>query len=566
MSASTGPQAPTVGPQFPDWDAKTFLEIKFRSLGFAQGFSVAWDDTAPKGVHSFYCAETPTVEGFDSCPCAWTVACDAKTGTFHTTSADFKHAHPQQPTDSEERREIVQEQRAFLVEAVDDLEETATARFDQPRKLSSYRIGFESMPGPSHSVQQQVIVWDLAVGVGQARARGFELKMRLEDRLVDDYPTTSTLDAPHPLQAALEPLPVPAAVTAAVASTSSHSTGTSTPSAMPALVDALPFAPSRTVPVERPPPPRPRARSATSSSSRPSPLVFSDWWQFEHVVEALATSESFQVGLCEVKVDEDVLALGCTEPGCTWRVAVAPTSNAEYVVVAEKTRYEHKHAPPVRKRKASEKPSFGGASRGKGLVKADKAQKKKKGVTFKEPSPSLSPPPVSSTPRKRTQARRKVTRSPVIEYDVPESEDDDNYVFAGKVEPDELIHTEPSSLRPSTVMPASPAPNPTSCPLLVDSSVAHPPNSPIRLPHPPIGTAYAPAAFYSSPAASASSAATFQPSLSLALGGGLSGLSDEQHGEATGAAARGPQQLDVKGASDGEEESAGGGPCAPGGA
>lgn len=212
MSTSIAPQAPVVGSLFPDWEAKTFLEIHFRSLGcasfslslslapqplsqltlcpltVAQGFSVAWDDTAPKGVHTFYCAETPTAAGYDSCPCAWTIACDAETGAFQTTSAAFEHAHLEVPADSEGRRETVKEHREFLAEAVDDLEEKATARFDQLRKLSSYRIGLESLTGPSHSVQQQVIVWDLADGVGRKRAREFERKMRLEDHLADDYP------------------------------------------------------------------------------------------------------------------------------------------------------------------------------------------------------------------------------------------------------------------------------------------------------------------------------------------------------------------------------------------
>ena len=142
---------------------------------------------------------------------------------------------------------------------------------------------------------------------------------------------------------------------------------------MPALVPAIPSARSRTSPAERPPP-RPRSRTGTSSSTRPEPLVFPDWWAFERAVTALATSQGFQVGMCEIEVDADVLALGCTEPGCTWRVAVAQASGAERVVVYEQTCYEHRHEPPTRKRKAVEKASVGGSTKGKGLVKADKVR------------------------------------------------------------------------------------------------------------------------------------------------------------------------------------------------
>ncbi|KPV76097.1 uncharacterized protein RHOBADRAFT_53087 [Rhodotorula graminis WP1] len=501
MSASVPLQAPVIGSLWPESDPKTFLEIQFRTRALVEGFSLAWDDTAPEGVHTFYCFETPTVDGVDSCPCAWTIAHDPKTGVYRTTSSSFTHAHPPVPVESKEHREIVKDQREFLVEAVADLEETATARFDQLRKLSSYRVGLEPLPGPSPSVQQQVIVRDLAVAVGELRARGFELKMRLEDRPVNDYPTVSTFDAPPPPLAPLEPVRRPVSAKAAIASTRPPSLvpiPTSAPSSTPSLVGELPFSRLRTFP----PPTRPR--SSSTASSRRSPLLFLNWSQFENAVEALASSQGFQVGVREIEVDDDALALGCTEPGCTWRVAVAHASGAERVVVAEKTCYQHKHAEPVRKRRAGEKASSGGSAKGKGLVKADK--KKKKSVTFKEPTPPLAPAVAASTPHKRQQMRRKATRAPIVEDEANESDDDADCVFVGKTERDDLKHVA-SSIPKASAVTAAPssfkAPAPASSRLaLADSHNVHSPASPFGPSRLPIGSVYDPAPFYGSSTAS----------------------------------------------------------------
>ncbi|GAA5914125.1 hypothetical protein JCM8208_005150 [Rhodotorula glutinis] len=560
MSTSIALQAPIIGSGWPSWDPKTFLEVHFRSRALKEGFSVAWDDTAPKGVHTFFCNETPTIDGVDSCPYAWTIACDPKTGDFHTTSAVFTHAHPPAPADSDEREEVIKEHGEFLVEAIADLEETATARFDQLRKLSSYRIGLESLPGPSHARQQQIIVLELSIAVGQMRARRFELKMRLEDRLVDDYPTASTFDGPPQPVAPLEPVRR-LAPAEAVASTSLPPLvypATGAAYAPPSFGANLPLGPSRTAP----PPPRPRSLLSSSSSARPPPLVFPDWWQFEKAVDALASSQDFQVAMCEVEVDDDVLALGCTEPGCTWRVSVAPASGTTRVLVQSRTCYEHRHLPLVRKRKAAEKASGGGSTKGKGLVKADK-KKKKQRVSFKEPTPPLSPAVADSTPHKRQNKRRKATKAPVVEDEVHESDEDGDYVFSGKPEPDDSEHAYSSIVKPPILLAASPSlnpsPGPSSRPALFNSTFLAAPTSSTGGTNPPVGSVHAPATFYGSTAASTSSAVALEPMNSLDLVGGLSGPSGEQLGEGPVGQASGAEELDVKDVSRVEKQSAGGG-------
>ena len=214
-------------------------------------------------------------------------------------------------------------------------------------------------------------------------------------------------------------------------------------------------------------------------------------------------------------------------------------------------------------------------------------QRKKKGVSFKEPSPPpppLSPPSASSTPHRRRQARRKTTKSPVIEDDLLDVDDKGDFLLIGKSEPDDLVRPSlPSScpsrstlvltlspsqaytispiVKTSTVTEASRSYNPgpllSSRPFLPSSTDLVPLASPFRATHPPVGTPHEPAPFYSS--AEASAAATLEPASASALVGGLGGSSGETLGEESGAAASGGLELDVKGMPGAEERPAGGG-------
>ncbi|GAA6013319.1 hypothetical protein JCM8202_003106 [Rhodotorula sphaerocarpa] len=112
-----------------------------------------------------------------------------------TTRMNFQHDHgllglPKDPTSSPEGR-LRERLEAALRAAAEDFQRRAVRELERERKCQDYNVTTTFPAAPdvlSPASEQEVVIWDLADGLGQERGRAFEALMRSKRILSDEYP------------------------------------------------------------------------------------------------------------------------------------------------------------------------------------------------------------------------------------------------------------------------------------------------------------------------------------------------------------------------------------------
>ncbi|GAA6051543.1 hypothetical protein JCM3770_000407 [Rhodotorula araucariae] len=398
-------QAAIVGSLWPDWSPSTFLEIQFLKIATEECFSIIIDDTnKKKHEHRFECGEEPD-DGSEYCPCAWTIRTDLRNGETTTTEVEMRHNHALPHKDSPEARHIVEDNLATAADAAQDLEERAQEQFERYRAMAGYRAGYaQDCRELTPAARQEIVIWDLKVALGEKRARAFEKRMRKEQHTADEYPEMSTLDGRHPTEGPLE-LRMFAATARSPPPSSSSSLSISDDILVGYSLDTTDELPLP--PLLRSPTPAPLAAGPSAPSFLRDTPVFADWAALEQATSAYAASQGFQVAMVEAGVADRFIAIGCTEDGCPWRVAVNATDGAEWEYDAQNSWFEHKHGASGAGGAGKQRSPGKGKGKGKAPVRSAKAGRSPKKKVKKQPSP----PPAA-----RTKHTRKCTLPPPILY------------------------------------------------------------------------------------------------------------------------------------------------------
>lgn len=112
-------------------------------------------------------------------------------GDTYTSFASLIHNHPLPPEDSKEVLNNKKEAAICVRKLEKTLLELTQNRFDELFRGDVFRAGYETHEKgiiASRASQQERMVWDLQVAVGEESARKFEQAMRENDRLARFYP------------------------------------------------------------------------------------------------------------------------------------------------------------------------------------------------------------------------------------------------------------------------------------------------------------------------------------------------------------------------------------------
>ncbi|GAA5859056.1 hypothetical protein JCM1840_003729 [Sporobolomyces johnsonii] len=149
-----------------------------------------------KGGRSFH---NPSVYECDDPPpstecCTYRVvaAIEARTGELVTVEANLEHNHP--PCEDPDERERLREKAREAIHSTEvELCNSATTELERLFRRAGFRTGFEEEEKggvPAHEEQQSVI-WDLKIALGEELAREVEDKARAAWMLVEGYATVS---------------------------------------------------------------------------------------------------------------------------------------------------------------------------------------------------------------------------------------------------------------------------------------------------------------------------------------------------------------------------------------
>ncbi|GAA5875609.1 hypothetical protein JCM8547_000885, partial [Rhodosporidiobolus lusitaniae] len=100
---------------------------------------------------------------------------------------------------SAEAKKHKEEAEAIMKDAEREIKKAIETRFGELKQADSYREGYqveENAWQMSRAAQQERLIWDFRVAMGEEEARKLERRMRKEDRMADSYPEHSTLDGP----------------------------------------------------------------------------------------------------------------------------------------------------------------------------------------------------------------------------------------------------------------------------------------------------------------------------------------------------------------------------------
>ncbi|GAA5920208.1 hypothetical protein JCM1841_006650 [Sporobolomyces salmonicolor] len=188
---SPPPHSFTEGSVWPAWGDDAWIELAFLRLAARDGFSVVHDPEY-KGSGAFYkycayeCHEDPL--GGESCDCRVVSAIEARTGEQRTVAASLGHNHPP-CEDSDERERLRQKAREGIQRIEVELCNAAMAELEKLFKRAGYRTGFEKEEENEvrpHEEQQSVIR-DLGIALGDALARKVERRASAAEMLVEGY-------------------------------------------------------------------------------------------------------------------------------------------------------------------------------------------------------------------------------------------------------------------------------------------------------------------------------------------------------------------------------------------
>ncbi|GAA5969211.1 hypothetical protein JCM21900_001508 [Sporobolomyces salmonicolor] len=205
---SPPPHSFTEGSVWPAWGEDAWIELAFLRLAARDGFSVVHGPEY-KGSRAFYkycayeCHEDPL--GGEYCDCRVVSAIEARTGKHRTAAVSLGHNHPP-CEDSDERERLRQKAREGIQRIEVELCNAAMAELEKLFKRAGYRRGFEQEEDNEvrpHEEQQSVIR-DLGIALGDALARKVERKASEAELLVEGYSQKERiLDRSRPSQLCL---------------------------------------------------------------------------------------------------------------------------------------------------------------------------------------------------------------------------------------------------------------------------------------------------------------------------------------------------------------------------
>ncbi|GAA6001275.1 hypothetical protein JCM10207_007497 [Rhodosporidiobolus poonsookiae] len=241
---NVAPQVFVPGSLWPAEDTKEFVEYRFNQTAWDTGFDPCWWTDKSTNPHElvFECTgRHPRTDAY--CTCVVRVRLSTPTREAMTTYASLTHNHLLPKPGSEAYRTNRREAKATLKDIAANLQEYARKRFRDLKNADSFRQGFdedESPPFEPRHIQQQTMVWNLAISLGEKVARGFEGEMKKKALLATGYPEGSTFDLPPPYYLPLPPagngFPQSAPSSTAPASSVSSSSPSSAASSEPDLV------------------------------------------------------------------------------------------------------------------------------------------------------------------------------------------------------------------------------------------------------------------------------------------------------------------------------------------
>ncbi|GAA6037039.1 hypothetical protein JCM8097_005520 [Rhodosporidiobolus ruineniae] len=184
------PQSFLVGSSWPVSHTKDFVDYKFQKLAEKDGFTPCfWEET--KGGDHHWIFECDRQTGPDNwCSCVVRVTSFARrSGETLTTSANLSHNHALPKPGSKKAVECQKDAQYIMQQLGNSLEKMTRTRFEELKKGDSFRSGFEAEEPliiMARSTQQERLIWDLRLALGEQRARAFEEKM--QDSKADRYP------------------------------------------------------------------------------------------------------------------------------------------------------------------------------------------------------------------------------------------------------------------------------------------------------------------------------------------------------------------------------------------
>ncbi|GAA5971511.1 hypothetical protein JCM11641_000620 [Rhodosporidiobolus odoratus] len=197
----SAPQSFQVGAPWPFEHCSDYAELHFQRLAKQSGFVACVWHERKQGLQFdiFECKHHHDKKGY--CTFVVRIAHDQTRSLAYTAASTLQHNHNLPNPTTNQYKEAVKKAQEVIDDIEREIKEQAAKRFLEIKAGDSYRQGSE---GEEHGVvmtrrsQQEHIVWDLKVALGDKEARGFEQKMREQKQLVDAYPIQSTLDLPAP--------------------------------------------------------------------------------------------------------------------------------------------------------------------------------------------------------------------------------------------------------------------------------------------------------------------------------------------------------------------------------
>ncbi|GAA5859058.1 hypothetical protein JCM1840_003730 [Sporobolomyces johnsonii] len=190
--SSPPPQSFVKGSLWPSWGGYAWVELAFLRLAARDGFPVVSPMKYPAKLgryvfpspcvyeHKYTCAEF--------CSCRIVTAFELGTRQLRTIEVNLKHSHP--PCQDPDERERLREK------AREGIQRLEVVLCDSARK----ELEFRWQLGKSYHEEQQAVIRDLKIALGEVPAREVERKAREAGVLVAGYPKKSLFDRSPPPQ------------------------------------------------------------------------------------------------------------------------------------------------------------------------------------------------------------------------------------------------------------------------------------------------------------------------------------------------------------------------------
>ncbi|GAA6060950.1 hypothetical protein JCM10212_006532, partial [Sporobolomyces blumeae] len=403
MQASQPPQSFVIGSQWPLWDNDGFSELQAQRLAAKEGFKVEWSEyTGPKKKLPYSLEYSCGTKPLDAEWCSFSIIVE-RTNEPQTTTikVDLGHSHGPPSTSQKEafRRKalgiVAKLEREILDKAKDELRKLKVRADYLATGPDTQDAGGRARP----AAEQALIVWDVAIGIGETAGRNLEKWMRKNLVTADWYPLNSVLDIaslgyrlyspplahsilpttpfdgptpPSPLKRSTNSTKPPKASKTSKTSTTSKSSERSSTGSTQRVKASLSSLPNQ-VPVVQ-------ARSTSKTPLPPSKTTWSTTEHFKAFIRRFSSSpdHTFRISFDENARRTHTTAQCVENPHCPFIVSVKERKDegGSFVLDRGSSCYNHSHliatsSTKLRKRDRVEDVSTSGSSSGSDSDDAD---------------------------------------------------------------------------------------------------------------------------------------------------------------------------------------------------